>query len=173
MTENNYYKWTARDIGLYFLSLIPFVLMLAGTFYVLIQYSIYIPLIWIILYLIVNVFQAGCCVGCPYRGRYCPAFVGVYLGNLLSLILYKNREFDPRFFEKNATGGEITLTLFLLFPLYWLFITQWYYILIYIGLLAAHILLFMPKQCSKCSYNETCPGGRAYQSYCRLMKLGK
>ena len=144
--------------------------MLAGTLYVLKDHNLFITLIWIGLYLVVNIFQAGCCVGCPYRGKYCPAFVGVYLGNIFSTLIYPKREHDPKFFEINAAGGEVSLTIFLLFPLYWLFIAQWWYMLIYLGLIALHIVLFMPRQCSKCSYNETCPGGKAYQGWCKIFR---
>jgi len=168
--EQQYYKWTKKDKWLYIISIIPFVLMITGTLYVLNNYSVFISILWIFIYLIVNYFQAGCCVGCPYRGKYCPAFCGVYLGNLLSGILYKNRQFDPEFFKRNATGGEITLIIFLIFPLFWIFLVSWYYILIYLALIAAHIILFIPLQCPKCSYNETCPGGNAYHSYCKLLK---
>lgn len=169
--EQEFYNWTRKDKWFYSISMIPFVIMFAGTLYILIPYSIIISLLWIVLFIIVNVFQAGCCVGCPYRSKYCPAFCGVYLGNLLSGIIYKNREFDPVFYERNATGGEITLTLFFLFPVYWIFISNWYFIPVYVGLIIAHIVLFMPKQCSKCSYNKICPGGKAYQSYCKLFKI--
>jgi len=99
--EQQYYKWTKKDKWLYIISIIPFVLLITGTLYVLNNYSVFISILWIFIYLIVNYFQAGCCVGCPYRGKYCPAFCGVYLGNLLSGILYKNRQFDPKFFKRN------------------------------------------------------------------------
>ena len=168
--NQNSYHWTAKDKSLYALSMIPFIALFVGTLYILSGYPVFIAAGWIILYLIVNVFQAGCCVGCPYRGKYCPAFVGVYLGNLLSGIIYKNREYDAKFFERNAAGGEITLTLFFLFPLYWLFISNWGYVPIYLGLVVLHIILFMPTQCPKCSYNETCPGGKAYQNYRKLFR---
>jgi hypothetical protein len=164
------YKWTKKDKWLYFISLIPFVILFAGTLYILRDYSILISILWILLYIVVNIFQAGCCIGCPYRGRYCPAFCGVYFGNILSGILYKNRQFDSEIFKRNATGGEITLIIFLLFTLYWIFLFNWYFILIYLGLIIAHIILFMPLQCPKCSYNDTCPGGNAYQSYRKLFK---
>ena len=168
--EQEYYKWTKKDQWLYFISLIPFVILFAGTLYVLRDYSILISILWIFLYLLVNIFQAGCCIGCPYRGKYCPAFCGVYLGNLLSGILYKNRQFDSKFYEKNAAGGEITLIVFLILPLYWIFLSHWYYMLIYLTLIITHIVLFMPIQCSKCSYNKTCPGGKAYKTYCKFIK---
>lgn len=165
------YTWTKKDKWLFAMSMVPFIASLVGTLYVFSHYSIILTIIWIFLYLIVNVFQAGCCVGCPYRGKYCPAFVGVYLGNLLSTIIYKHREFDAKFYENNAAGGEITLILFLIFPVYWIFLFKWYFILIYVSLIAAHVFLFMPTQCPKCSYNNTCPGGKAYQRYCKWFNI--
>ena len=166
----NCYEWTLKDKGLYIFSLIPFIALISGTIFLLRSFSMIVTLIWIILYVIINIFQAGCCIGCPYRGRYCPAFVGVYLGNRLSALIYKNRKFNAVFFKRNAMGGEITLTLFLLFPLYWIIRIHWYLAIIYVVLIVLHILLFMPMQCPKCSYNETCPGGKAYSSYRKLLK---
>jgi hypothetical protein len=170
---DEYYKWNRKDRLLYFISLIPFIAMLAMTLYIFSNHSIFISIIWISLYLLVNIFQSGCCVGCPYRGRYCPAFCGVYLGNILSGIIYKKRQFDPKFYNNNALAGEITLTVFLVFPIYWIFLANWYFVPVYIALIVAHIVLFMPQQCSKCSYNTVCPGGNAYQSYCRLFNKSK
>jgi hypothetical protein len=160
------YRWTGKDKLLYTLSMIPFLIVFVGTLYLLATYAFYLPLISAGLYILVNLFQAGCCVGCPYRGKYCPAFCGVYLGNFLSGMLYRDRQFDQRFFKRNATGGEITLLVWILFPLYWIFQTGWYLIPIYLILLALHAALFMPTQCAKCSYNTTCPGGQAWRS-CR------
>ncbi len=168
--NQKFYSWTRIDKWWYFISMIPFALMFVGTFYLLVNYSIYLSVIWVVLYIIVNIFQAGCCVGCPYRGKYCPAFCGVYLGNLLSGILYKDRQFDAKFYENNAAGGEISLVVFLIFPIYWIFRSGWYFIPIYVVLVVAHVFLFMPKQCAKCSYNTTCPGGKAYQSYCKFFR---
>jgi len=158
---------------LYYLSLIPFILLFAATLIVLTDYNVLFTIIWITLYLIVNIFQAGCCVGCPYRGKYCPAFVGVYFGNILSRIIYPKRPFNKKFFERNAAGGEIFLTIFLLFPLYWHFLKSPWNVLVYFILLLLHIILFMPLQCSKCSYSDTCPGGQAYLHWCNLFRKGK
>jgi hypothetical protein len=160
------YKWTSKDKWLYALSMIPFLIVFVGTAYLLSTYSIYLTTILIGLYILTNFFQAGCCVGCPYRGKYCPALCGVYLGNLLSVILYRDRQFDEKFFKRNATAGETMVLILILYPLYWVFQTGWYLVPIYLILIAAHFVLFMPTQCEKCSYNTTCPGGQTWQS-CR------
>ena len=109
--EKPTYNWTPKDKTQYALSLIPFLVVFIGTAYLLSTYSIYLSLILVGMYLLTNIFQAGCCVGCPYRGKYCPALFGVYLGNLLSGILYKDREFDEKFFERNAAAGETMVLL--------------------------------------------------------------
>lgn len=158
-----HYEWTNKDKWLYILSMIPFVFVFVGTAYLLATYSIYLTIILIALYIITNIFQAGCCVGCPYQGKYCPALCGVYLSNLLSGILYKNRQFDQKFFNLNAAAAETMVFILVLYPLYWVFDTNWYLTPIYLGLIAVHVILFMSTQCEKCSYNETCPGGKTWQ----------
>jgi hypothetical protein len=163
--------WTGKEKGLYFVSLIPFLTLMIGALYVLATYSIYVSLVYVGIYLLTNIFQAGCCVGCPYRGRYCPAFCGVYLGNWFSSIFYKDRRYDEKFFTRNAAAGEIMLLLFLLFPLYWLYQTAWYFAPVYVILFGIHVILFAPTQCEKCGYNTICPGGNAWIS-CKKMFTG-
>ena len=119
------YAWTKRDKWLYALAMIPFLIVFIGTAYLLATYSIYLTILFVALYLIINIFQAGCCVSCPYRGKYCPALFGVYLGNLLSGVLYKDRQFDEKFFRRNATVAEIMVLVLVLYPVYWIFRTGW------------------------------------------------
>ena len=168
--ELKVYKWTKKDKWRYLLSMIPLTVMFVGTAYILATYSIYLPIILVALYIILNVFQAGCCVGCPYQGKYCPALLGVYLGNILSCTLYKHRQSDPKFFKFNETACEIFVFTLFIFPLYWVFKSGWYLVPIFLSLIAAHFILFMPTQCEKCSYNKTCPGGKAWLSCRRLFR---
>lgn len=164
------YQWTPKDKMLYGLSMIPFIIVFIGSAYLLSTYSIWLTAALIGMYLLTNVFQAGCCIGCPYRGKYCPALFGVYLGNWLSGILYKDRKFDQSFFERNAAAGETMVMVIAIFPLYWVWKTNWVLIPVYLVLVAAHLLLFMPTQCEKCSFNTTCPGGKAWLSCRKMLK---
>lgn len=150
--------------------MIPVAASFGISLWILTPLCVYMSIFWLLLYIILNLFQAACCVGCPYRGRYCPAFFGVYLGNRISSWVFSDEDFDPVVFRKNARWGEITLIVFLLFPIYWLFATQWYWGVLYIFMVILHVWIFLPTQCRKCSYNETCPGGRSYHFLCRLMK---
>ena len=158
------YQWTPRDKWLYALSMVPFLVVFIGAALLLSTYSIWLTVVLIVLYLITNIFQAGCCIGCPYRGKYCPALMGVYLGNLLSSILYPKREFDQEFFDRNASAAEVMVLVVGLFPIYWVYKTGWYLVPVYLMLILAHLVTFMPTQCEKCSYNETCPGGIAWRA---------
>lgn len=167
------HEWTKKDKCFYILSMIPFVVVSVGTAYVLATYSIYLLVILVALYVMTCVFQAECCVGCPYRGKYCPALCGVYLGNLLSCVLYKNRPFDPRSFKFNAMAATAMAVVLVLYPLYWLFKSSWYLVPIYLTLIALHFFLFMATQCEKCSYNTTCPGGRAWRRCRRRLNVSR
>jgi hypothetical protein len=146
--------------------MIPFPALFFGAAYVLSVYSPLLALLYFGIYLLTNVFQAGCCVGCPYRGGYCPAFCDVYPGNLFSAVFYKNRKYDEKFFQRNAAAGETGVLIPLLFPLYWLFQTAWYFAAGYLLLFALHVILFAPTQCDKCGYQTVCPGGKTWMS-CR------
>ena len=168
--NNEKYQWTKKDKWLYALSMLPFLVVFLGTIYLLSTFSVILALILVILFLVTNLFQAGCCVGCPYQGEYCPALCGVYLGNILSGILYKNRKFNQDFFNRNAQWGELLLVLTILFPVYWIVRTSWLLMPVYFLLLIAHFLLFMPTQCENCSYNTTCPGGKAWLVCRRRLK---
>lgn len=156
------YEWTQRDKRRYARALVPFVIAVIMTGYELYTNKPWLLAIWLGLYLLVNVFQAGCCVGCPYRGGYCPAILGIYLSNWLSKTIYAGREFNPTFFQRNATAAEIALVAFVIFPLYWLWSSGWIFAVIYLLLLSSHFVLFMPTQCEHCSYNDTCPGGQTW-----------
>ncbi|MGD8821498.1 MAG: hypothetical protein PVG63_00210 [Anaerolineales bacterium] len=156
------YQWTERDQRRYIVSLIPFLIAVILGAAVIWSYSWWLLAAWMGLYLLVNLFQAGCCVGCPYRGRYCPAILGITLSNWLSKTIYAEREFNASFFQRNATAAEIVLVAFMVFPLPWLVSVQWILAALYLLFLASHFVLFMPTQCEHCGYNQTCPGGQSW-----------
>lgn len=158
--EVSSYQWCTKDRILYFTTLVPLLIALIGAAYVLWTASVYLMVVFIFLYVAINVFQAGCCIGCPYRGKYCPAVFGIYLSNLISATVYKNREPDLRFFKMNANLAELFLIITLLFPIYWLSVSNWIYVILFFFLIGLHATTFFPTMCTKCSYNDTCPGGQ-------------
>ena len=167
MPDCQAYKWNTKDKFIYFLVMIPFLVGFIGSLILMARITIFLPIIVIILVLAINIFQAGCCVGCPYRGKYCPALFGVYLGNVFSTWFYKEREFEQKFFERNANIAETLLGVVVIFTGYFLWSIDWIYAVAYVLLAVIHFMLFMVFICPKCSYNETCPGGIAWRA-CRV-----
>jgi hypothetical protein len=154
------YQWTGADKGYYFLSLIPFAIGFVGAAYILATVSLYLVALFVGLYIVTCFFQAGACVGCPYRGRFCTALFGIYLANVISSIIYKNRSFEQRFFNINAQVASIAAIATFLLPIYWLFVNGWYYMALYLLATMIHLFLFYRLFCPKCGYSDTCPGGR-------------
>jgi hypothetical protein len=144
----------------YAITLAPFLVAFLGAAYLIGTISITLGAILILMYLVTSVIQAGCCVGCPYRGRYCPALFGVYLGNILSTIIYPNREYEERFFKRHANWGEWMVLLTFLYACYWLTTLSWWYVLALVVLIGTHIALYIAAICPKCGYKKTCPAGK-------------
>ena len=65
--ESSHYQWTNRDKWLYWLSMVPFLVVFVGAILLLFTYSPWLAVLEVAFYLITCVFQAGCCIGCPYR----------------------------------------------------------------------------------------------------------
>ena len=152
------------------MSIIPFLIAFAGAAYILVTSFIYLMIVFFGLYMLGNIFQAGACVGCPYRGKFCPAVFGVYFSNLTSSLIYKNRHFEQRFYNINASFASVICIIALVFPAYWLYINGWYYLFLYLVFLSLHVVTFFSKICPKCSYNNTCPGGIAANRILGLRK---
>ncbi len=159
------YQWTKRDRIIYFIALLPFLMAFCFTFYLLATISLYLPVIFILFFLGINIFQAGCCVGCSYVGRFCPAVFGVYLANILSSKMYKQKTHKSNFFKKNAFFAGISVALFFTFPFYWLFNLNWHYLVVFYGLMIVHLLLLLIILCPKCDYNKICPAGKTSRSF--------
>jgi hypothetical protein len=160
------YEWTGRDKLTYFLALAPFLIGFVGALLLVATLSVYWTLTVVALFLLGAFFQAGCCVGCPYRGRYCPALFGIFPANLISARIYRDREYDEKFFKKNAALAETVVAIIAVLCCVLLFTIHWVLPLAFLALGALHVLFFFRRICPKCGYNETCPGGRA------ALKLG-
>jgi hypothetical protein len=161
------YEWTRRDKLTYLLALAPFLVAFLGALALIATISVYWTIALIALHILGSVFQAGCCVGCPYRGRYCPALFGIFLANFLSATVYGDRQYDERFFKRNAALAETVVAIIAILCCALLFTIHWLYAVVFLALGIVHLALFFRRICPKCSYNETCPGGQA------AMKFGK
>lgn len=160
------HEWTRRDRLEYVVALTPFLVAFLGALVLVATISVYWTLALVVLYLLGNFFQAGCCIGCPYRGRYCPALFGILLANWISARIYQDRQYDEKFFKRNAALAETVVVIIAVLSCTLLFTIHWLYAIVFAVLGAIHLYLFFRRICPKCGYNETCPGGRA------ALKLG-
>jgi len=154
------YEWTRRDRLVYFSTLLPFLVAFIGAAILIATISVYWTILLLLIYVLGCFFQAGCCIGCPYRGRYCPAIFGIFLANRLSATIYSDREPDPEFFNRNAVLAASTVFVILVYCEFWLLTIHWGYAVLFFVLGAVHVALFFRNICPKCGYNETCPAGR-------------
>jgi hypothetical protein len=154
------YEWTERDKWVYLLVLTPFLVAFVGAAVLMATISIHWAITLIALYLLGNFFQAGCCIGCPYRGRYCPALFGIFFANRLSARIYGNRDHDERFFNRNAVLAAAVVVVIGVLCVSLLFTIHWAYAVAFLSLSTAHVVVFFRAICPKCGFNETCPGGR-------------
>jgi hypothetical protein len=155
------YEWTGRDKLTYFLALVPFLIAFLGALVLVATLSVYWTVGLLALYVLGACFQAGCCIGCPYRGRYCPALFGIFLANVISARLYRDREFDQKTFDRNAALAETVVTIIAVLCAVLLFSIHWGLAAAFLALGVTHVVFFFRQICPKCSYNRTCPGGQA------------
>jgi hypothetical protein len=155
------YEWTDRDKLIYLCALIPFLVAFVGALALIATISVYWSVALVAVYLLGNFFQAGCCIGCPYRGRYCPALFGIFLASFLSARLYGDRKHEQRFFDRNAALAETTVVIISICCCLLLFAIHWVLAILFLALGALHLYLFFSRICPKCAYNQTCRAGRA------------
>jgi hypothetical protein len=155
------YEWTGRDKLIYLLALVPFLVAFLGALALIATISVYWTVALVALYVLGAFFQAGCCIGCPYRGRYCPALFGIFLANVISARLYRNREFDQKTFNRNAALAGTVVTVIAVLCSVLLFSIHWALGFGFLALGVIHVVFFFGQICPRCSYNETCPGGQA------------
>ena len=161
------HEWARGDKLTYFYALVPFLVAFGGALALVATISVFWTITLFVLYLLGSFFQAGCCIGCPYRGRYCPALFGIFLANVVSARIYQDREHDEKFFKRNAALAETVVAIIAILCCVLLFMIHWTLAVVFLTLGTIHLYLFFKHICPKCGYNETCPGGQA------AVKLGK
>jgi hypothetical protein len=155
-----------RRKGLYFVLTVPFVLIMLAVFIYLWRYSFLLSLAYLGFYFMTSFFQAYCCAyqDCPYVGKFCPAVIGIYPGNMFAKWLYSNKKIvrSKKKFEQSVTWALVGWGGLIILPLYWLSrLSIWWAV----GYAAAHVvytLIFWLTICPVCAIRNTCPGGKLY-----------
>jgi hypothetical protein len=172
MNENKQvYKWSRQDRVLHLLPAIPLAMWFFGTIYLLAVKSIYLVGGFLLLWVATNFAIAGICVGCPYRGGYCPGVSQLYFAPFLSAMIYRRstKSPDTRSFKGNLTLLSIFGIGSYLFAFYWLFVLYWseraIVVLALLGLLLLHMPLSFFILCPRCGYNDTCPMAKVHKAF--------
>jgi hypothetical protein len=165
------YQWSKQDRVLHLLPAIPLVVFYVGTVYLLAAYSIYLVVMFLLLWIATNVAVVGICAGCPYRGGYCPGVSQLYFAPFLSAVMCRGNRSGSgaRSFKVNlALLGVFGIGSYL-FAFYWLFVLYWperaIVVLVLLGLLILHMPLSFFLLCPKCGYNDTCPMAKVHKAF--------
>jgi len=120
--------------------------------------SIFALIGYLVIYILLVFFQAkDWCIGCPYRGKFCPGILCMGLANIVSTVLFKNVKFK---FSKNKEHLVSVLTgIYFFYPIFFLY-DDFLLVASYVTLLIIHLLLVWKFFCPKCKFNEICPGGK-------------
>jgi hypothetical protein len=164
--SQNSHQWTKKDRVRHSIPATPLILFYIGSIYLLAKESIELVALFLLLWVGVNLAVAGICVGCPYRGGYCPGLSQLYFAPLLSKILYPNRDQirGLRSFKSELTLLGVLGLGHYVFTFYWLF--RLYLqpsplaVLLLLALLIVHMPLSFFIICPKGGYNDTCPMSR-------------
>jgi hypothetical protein len=157
------YQWSKQDRVMHLIPALPLVLFYVGTIYLLGIHSIILVGIFFLLWVATNFAIAGICIGCPYRGGYCPGVSQLYFAPFLSRILFSRINGTPgdQSFKASLVLLSVSGIGSYFFAFYWLFVLYWaenaFLVLLLLGMLIVHVPLSFTILCPKCGYNDTCP----------------
>jgi hypothetical protein len=160
------YQWTKQDRIRHLIPATPLILFYVGSIYLLAKESIGLVALFLLLWVGVNLAVARICVGCPYRGGYCPGLSQLYFAPFLSQIIYPHQDRipGPRSFKSELILLGVLGIGSYVFTFYWLFRLYWHsspaLVLILLALLIVHMPLSFFILCPKCGYNDICPMSR-------------
>jgi len=152
-------EWSNSDKILYFsTSLLTWIILTAIVVVYTLKYSVFALLAHLFIYVLLVYFQArDWCIGCPYRGKFCPGILCMGLANIISNKFFKQNEFK---FSKNKEIIVSILTgIYFVFPILFIF-SKTMILVAYIVLLIIHLLSVWKFFCPKCKFNDVCPGGK-------------
>ncbi|MBR9676577.1 hypothetical protein GOV04_00355 [Candidatus Woesearchaeota archaeon] len=152
-------KWSDNDKFLYFFTvLLTWVLLTIISIIYSYKYSIFALIGYILLYFILVFFQAkDWCIGCPYRGKFCPGILCMGLANIMSTWFFKNKKF--KYSKKKEHIVSILTGIYFVYPVFF-FYNNIFILVSYALLLIIHLMLQWKFFCPRCKFNKICPGGK-------------
>jgi hypothetical protein len=119
--------------------------------------------IYVVLFVLVALFMSYVCVywECPYVGRFGPCVGGFCLPASQIARLHKKSDISETRYNLYLNLAYLSFFGIILFPIYFLFMQGFLYLLGYLGVVLVYWLLFTLFICPFCATRHICPGGRA------------
>jgi hypothetical protein len=156
----NIYNWDTYDKAKYIIVAITWLAATGIGVYSVFLYKPLFLLMYLFSYLMLVYFQARFyCIGCPYKGSFCPGILNMTFANFLADKLYAKKIFS----EKRCLQFEPLMLFLTAFYIGLPVVFMWsnrMLVVLYLGLFLAHFLLEFLLFCPKCSFRKICPGGK-------------
>jgi hypothetical protein len=159
--------------GLYWLLTIPMIASYIFLFFFIWQTSPWLAIIYAALFVGVALCMSVVCVywQCPYVGKFAPCVGGFCLPSSRLALLWKGRKISEKQYNFFYTTAFTFFFAIILYPLYFLAVSNVALLIGYIVLVTAYTFLFMGLICPKCATRHVCPGGKS--AVAMMEKLGK
>jgi len=161
---NTVSEWSSKDKVLYFsTALLAWILLTIIAVVYSLKYSVFALIGYLVIYILLVYLQAkDWCIGCPYRGKFCPGILCMGLANIVST-LFKNRKFE--YSKKKEHLVSVLTMIYFAYPILFFYNKIWI-LVAYLTLLIIHLLLVWKLFCPKCKFNKVCPGGKVSAKIC-------
>jgi len=152
-------KWSKDDRFFYFFTvLLTWILFTIIAIIYSFKYSIFTLIAYLLIYFLLVFFQAkDWCVGCPYRGKFCPGILCMGLANIISAKFFKNKKFQYSKYNEHLVS--VLTAIYFFYPVFF-FYSNTLILVSYLLLLIIHLLLEWKFFCPNCKFNNVCPGGK-------------
>jgi hypothetical protein len=148
---------------LYLVLTVPMMVIYIAIALLLWQINVVFFAIYAALFVLVAIFMSYVCVywECPYVGRFGPCVGGFCLPASQIARLHKKSDISETCYNLFLNLAYLSFFGIILFPIYFLFVKGFLYLLGYIGVVVVYWLLFTLFICPFCATRNICPGGQA------------
>jgi hypothetical protein len=161
MKENDCVPYKRKS--LYLALTIPMIVVYIVISSILWKVNVVVFAIYVSLFVFVAFFMSYVCVywECPYVGKFAPCVGGFCLPSSQIARLFKNAKRSETRYNIFLTLAYVSFFGIILFPMYFLYVQNIVYLLVYIGIAVVYWVVFTLYICPVCGTRHVCPGGQA------------
>jgi len=161
MKENDCVPYKRKS--LYLALTVPMIVVYIVISSILWKVNVVVFAIYVSLFVFVAFFMSYVCVywECPYVGKFAPCVGGFCLPSSQIARLFKNAKRSETRYDIFLTLAYVSFFGIILFPMYFLYVQNIVYLLVYIGIAVVYWVVFTLNICPVCGTRHVCPGGQA------------